>query len=690
MSKTYSNSCFIGASLGLKAIELARDNVPDNHTVAPSEMLKVLTLVYSNMDECEAKEELTKKWRLSLPALAAIEKLLTKPFSRAAVIYVNGCSFNMNAKALKTQFNATFQPQLDVAGANKFVRETTKGEIDSILEDGDIDRQTRFVILSTSHFLGEWRYKFNRTMRGSTFKSTIGTYTGVDYMQRTFSPGQYTILCGEEVLALPYKGGEYAACFAKMQLSAEDIMAAAEELHSYGFGRREDGMRRKLLASVPKFKISSETDIKTMLCDMDVKQMFNTMEWGGAKSVYVYKFLQKATCEIDEEKTVAASATVAVGKTRSIGFNQPIIMKFNSSFFFFVVHIETGAIVSLSWVNKPLTGELSPPKLRGSEKLVFRPGSSPNGRSVVAVPGSKAEARYLARMNAVVKIECPEEEFKKMAITKKWEVNCDFCDATHINKNRAFFRHLEDGNDMCEKCADGKRSAPKGMYTFTLKDIKHKIGMPKERLDSIIYFHGHLTFDDFDSEFALNKAIGEIQHECYATAIALLNSGKAEDMRKRLTGVHLDLFDVLLGYAGFPVDKEPEKEPEKEAVQGSEQGAIKENNSLGSFFGASRLCCLSRRLDRECDASCAFQSSKIKCAFQTPPKVGPLDLMDVEIIKAHKRENKDEKRSVEEIIKAYSVDNDDVPLVRRKRKREEAPEPTKKRHGGLLDRFFGH
>ena len=79
-------------------------------------------------------------------------------------------------------------------------------------------------------------------------------------------------------------------------------------------------------------------------------------------------------------------------------------------------------------------------------------------------------------------------------------------------------------------------------------------------------------------------------------------------------------------------------------------------NSPGPFFGAPRLCCLSRRLDRECDASCAIQSSRIKCAFQTKPNTAPLTLMDVEIIKAHKMENKDEKRSVEEIIKAYSVD----------------------------------
>ena len=372
------------ALLGLKALCLSHMRQPGNYVVAPSEMTKVLTLVYHNMNKCEAKKELRKKipGKLSLKHLAIVESHIDGPYERAALIYAAGCKFNGDKKVIERDFRATFQSNLRVKEANEFVFKTTHGHINEILEEGDICPRTKFVILSASYFLGRWKNEFDKSSGPSRFAGTEGVQKNVRYMKRTFKPGQYSLISldsSERVLAVPYKfrnpdSGKverYAGCFYKCNhfgvgcLSEMNLNKVSRDLHEHGFFSR-----RKLIAEVPKFQIRTETDVRDVLKSLGVQQMFKSMRWGKCDGVYVHKFKQIATVGINERTTVATSATVAVGKTRGIGLPvPPLRFKCDSTFYFFVVHIETGAVISLAIVDKVEVEDGPSPKKRKREAM---------------------------------------------------------------------------------------------------------------------------------------------------------------------------------------------------------------------------------------------------------------------------------------------------------------------------------
>jgi len=349
----------MGAFLGLKAIHLLRTSkCHANHTIAPSELFKVLSLVHANMNDCPAKTELDHAVpsHFSLDELREVERQMGAPFQRAGVIYVNKCKNFGDKRVIESDFNMKFDNALTVDAANKFVKEKTDGKVEKILSEGDIDRNTVFVILSTSLFVGDWQFPFNKTVKGS-FRSSVGEFKDIDFMRRKFKSGTFALVdidAENQAAVVPYKqvgSSRYVACVVKkVDVTEIDLCKIIDRVKSTGF----EASRHDLILSMPKFNSKAETDVKPVLKSIGVHKMFSSMVWGDLNGVYVYKFLQKATCDVCEEKTVCASATVAVGKTRGISLAQPSLhFQCDSTFLFFVLNVETGSIVSMTYVDEP-------------------------------------------------------------------------------------------------------------------------------------------------------------------------------------------------------------------------------------------------------------------------------------------------------------------------------------------------
>ncbi len=219
-----------------------------------------------------------------------------------------------------------------VKTVNGWVKDKTKGKIDSILQEGNNDFSA--AIVNAVYFKGEWENAFNeaRTER-DIFTDGDGNIVTAEFMNQT---GNFNYYADAEIqlVEMPYKCDE--DCNVSMfVILCEDDIKLEEKL-----GYIENGYMRseRVMLSIPKFEIEYADSLKDELIKLGAGKVFE----GGLKSILeneellIDDVLHKTYIKINEKETEAAATTAVIAKATSAKPTEPVVFKADRPFYFVI------------------------------------------------------------------------------------------------------------------------------------------------------------------------------------------------------------------------------------------------------------------------------------------------------------------------------------------------------------------
>ena len=222
--------------------------------------------------------------------------------------------------------------------ANDWASRMTDAAIDHILEDGEIDQDTAFLILNALASGEKWSFPFkSQDTYPEVFTAYDGTVKTTDMMHQTFDGYWHdsksegfvkTLENGTSFLAiLPNEGIDvYDYLYSMNKDTFKDyernVVYTENFRNSSGmWGCIEDIHITNL--AFPKFKYEKEYDLNTALKKAGLKDIFHAdtadfsqMAEGEevlVDQLYVKKIKQKCTIEVNEERVYAAAVTTVEG-----------------------------------------------------------------------------------------------------------------------------------------------------------------------------------------------------------------------------------------------------------------------------------------------------------------------------------------------------------------------------------------
>ncbi|XP_026328458.1 antichymotrypsin-2-like isoform X2 [Hyposmocoma kahamanoa] len=200
---------------------------------------------------------------------------------------------------------------------NTWVEDQTNNRIKDLVKAELLDSYTRLVLVNAIYFKGKWDSPFNKkdtteqdfyVSKGKTIKVPM-MHTSDEFKYADSKE------LNAQLLELPYKG--YEASFIVILPKEIDGLAALVE-------KLKDPAALELATSnmnyfaievsLPKFKIETETNLKTVLPKMGVNRLFHSHQAQLSrlikddKSMFVSAAIQKAFIEVNEEGAEAAAA----------------------------------------------------------------------------------------------------------------------------------------------------------------------------------------------------------------------------------------------------------------------------------------------------------------------------------------------------------------------------------------------
>ncbi|NWY71401.1 A1AT2 antiproteinase, partial [Erithacus rubecula] len=231
-------------------------------------------------------------------------------------------------------FSSNFhKPEEATVQINKYVDEKTKGKIPELV--GHLDPSTVLVLVNYIYFKAAWEKSFDPflTFEDDFFVNTNASVR-VNMMQREGTSDIYydqDLSC--VVVELPYQGTARALLI----LPDEGKMKQVEDALSKETVCKWDSRlrARRLNLQLPKFSISGSYDVKTLLQQMGITEVFSgnadLSGISGKHDLQVSQAIHKALLEVDEAGTEAAGATAIVLNrfsyiSHTIKFNRPFLI----------------------------------------------------------------------------------------------------------------------------------------------------------------------------------------------------------------------------------------------------------------------------------------------------------------------------------------------------------------------------
>ncbi|KAK0132223.1 Plasminogen activator inhibitor 1 [Merluccius polli] len=269
-------------------------------------------------------------------------------------------------KALLKAFR-TVPHQLDFTKAdqavdiiNAWVSDHTAGTIPKFLAPGSLTDETRMVVLNALHFQGLWKVPFNpKLTRERMFKCANGSSVPVPMMRllNRFHYGEFMSSDGVDyiVVEVPYEGDSLSMFLVQPFESDVPMSALTKELNSQRIRQWRDELRNvKRQLVLPRFTIDSEVNLKAILTNMGLGEMFNLAAADfsritTAERLSVSEVLQKVKIEVNEKGTKAGAASGAVLYSRMAVEE----ITLDTPFLFLIQHKATGAVLFMGQVNQP-------------------------------------------------------------------------------------------------------------------------------------------------------------------------------------------------------------------------------------------------------------------------------------------------------------------------------------------------
>ncbi|XP_034020826.1 plasminogen activator inhibitor 1 [Thalassophryne amazonica] len=252
------------------------------------------------------------------------------------------------------------KPDQAVNIINAWVSDHTAGTIPEFLAAGSLPDETRLVLLNALHFQGLWKVPFDPNLTHEMmFHCANGSTAPVQMMMLTnrFNYGEFVTSEGVDydVIEVPYEGDSLSMFLVspfepEVPLSVLSADLSSQKIRQWRAELRN--IRRQL--AMPRFTLSSEVNLKDVLIDLGLGNMFNLATADFTRittdeQLCVSKVLQKVKIEVNERGTKGSAATAAVVFSRmavpEITLNRP--------FLFLIQHKHSGAVLFMGQVNQP-------------------------------------------------------------------------------------------------------------------------------------------------------------------------------------------------------------------------------------------------------------------------------------------------------------------------------------------------
>ena len=248
---------------------------------------------------------------------------------------------------------------------NAWVDRSTRGLIEHILQEGELDPGLALLLLNAVYFEGRWRAGFDpEDTRPGVFTRDDGSTVTVDMMHLTdveFPYGQTDDLVAVE---LPYGGGAYSMVIALPRRSTPREVLAGMDARGWDTLMGSLGPRVLDGLSLPRFVMEYDSFLNDALTDMGMGIAFTRQADFSdlAPEHLCMDFVrQKTFIEVDEAGTRAAAVT-AVG-IRPVSFFGFLA---DRPFLFAIRERLSGAILFVGVIGDPAASDSGPPEFPAS------------------------------------------------------------------------------------------------------------------------------------------------------------------------------------------------------------------------------------------------------------------------------------------------------------------------------------
>ncbi|XP_052061569.1 serine protease inhibitor 2.1-like [Mytilus californianus] len=242
------------------------------------------------------------------------------------------------------------KPKQAASFMNSYTAKHTNNKIKDLISWKWINSMTAMVLVNAVYFKGEWKTKFDpsNTKKEDFFVSKQKTVK-VNMMNVKQSV-LYVSQDDFSAISLPYKGDNFDMVFI-LPKENDGLHQIEEKLSSDLIKSVNSNLKTAMIQiSVPKFAFESEFDLKLVLPQLGIEDIFNqanadfsTLLQEQTDKVYVSRAIHKVFIEVNEKGTEAAAATAIVAQVRSA--NMQLNFVANHPFLFYIRNLNTGMIL---------------------------------------------------------------------------------------------------------------------------------------------------------------------------------------------------------------------------------------------------------------------------------------------------------------------------------------------------------
>ena len=240
---------------------------------------------------------------------------------------------------------------------NTWVEKKTKDKIKNLISEGVLDSMTKLVLTNAIYFKGNWAIQFKENMtKEAPFTLAYGKKIDVAMMNQKSEFG-YMETDTFQTLELPYVDEELS-----MIIMLPKTFNALDEFEKT---LTPDNLtqwlakirKREVVVFVPKFKMTSQFGLASVLKSMGMKDAFSSdadfSGINGKRDLFISAVIHKAYVEVNEEGTEAAAATGVVMRLTSIGPAPIPVFRADHPFLFLIRDNLTGSILFIGRVANP-------------------------------------------------------------------------------------------------------------------------------------------------------------------------------------------------------------------------------------------------------------------------------------------------------------------------------------------------
>ncbi len=238
---------------------------------------------------------------------------------------------------------------------NDWVADQTENRILDLIPEGAISGLTRLVLTNAVYFNAAWLHPFEEEKTTPGEFQTPGEIVTVDMMHQTEFV-RYAEFEDGVAVELPYDGEELSMVIVLPEEGSFDAFESTTSAQT--ISQVLGAMTYQYVElSLPKFSFTSDFALGETLEEMGMSDAFDDMmadfnAMAETHELYISEVIHKAFVSVNEEGTEAAAATAVIMDGRGMA-EEPVEMKVDRPFIFFIRDIQTGAVVFLGRVMDP-------------------------------------------------------------------------------------------------------------------------------------------------------------------------------------------------------------------------------------------------------------------------------------------------------------------------------------------------